>query len=177
VESALRHCGFLGEPLAPGRYHVGERFFEHVTFAGCSPHLVLDPPSAGDWRFTHLRLHQPEPPGLRIAPQRSRPRCPQCRAAHPQWKVQLPAWREDATQGVTCPACGHRCAVAELDWRHYGVAARLLVEVCRVWPGEAMPGDRLLSTLAEETEREWDYAWAESLDSRFRGNDEERGQR
>ena len=162
VTEALRKIGFLGGELAPGRYRVGDDFFRWITFAGCSPHLELEPGEEGQWNFTHLRLHLEPVPGLRIAPQRGRPRCPRCRAAVPEWKARLSQWRLDATDLYACPECGHEGPVAELDWRQYGVAARLLVELCRVWPGEAVPADALLGALEEATARPWSYAWAES---------------
>lgn len=163
VRAVLQGAGFLGPPLEPGRHLVGEAFFNLVTFAGCSPHLQLEPREAGDWAFTHLRLHRPARPELRVAPNRGRPRCPACREPVAGWKEELPTWRPDATRGVTCPECGHRCAVAELDWRRYGVAARLLVEVRRVWPGEAVPAESLLAELEAATGCKWDYAWAEAM--------------
>ncbi len=162
VRQVLRETGLLGEELEPGRHRVGEGFFRWITFAGCSPHLRLEPREAGDWRFTHLRFHLQRRPGLRIALQRGRPRCPRCSAPVPQWQERLPQWRLDATVSHLCEQCGHRGPVAELDWRQYGMAARLSVELCRVWPGEAVPADALLANLEEATARPWAYAWAES---------------
>ncbi len=163
VTEFLRECGFLGEHFAPGRFFVGEAFFSHVTFAGCSPHLQLEPRGEGDWAFTHLRLHQMRRPELRVAANRGRPRCPVCRTPVEGWKTQLSEWRRDAGCEVVCASCGDKVAVAELDWRRYGVAARLLVEVRGVWPGEAVPAETLLATLGEKTGRQWDYAWAEAI--------------
>ncbi len=160
VVEALRGCGFLGAPLEAGRWRAGEGFFDHLTLAGCSPHLVLEPRAAGDRAFTHLRLLEEAPPRLRVAPHRGRPRCPGCRAPVPDWKARLAEWRSDATAPVECPACGARSAAAELDWRRYGVAAPLLMEITCIWPGEAVPSDALLARLQQATGRPWDYAWA-----------------
>ena len=162
VEALLRRSGLLGEPLGGGRFYAGGDFFRHVTFAGCAPHLKLQPDGKGDLDFTHLRLLEEARPRLRVAPLRGRPRCGSCRAAVPGWKSLLPRWREDAIVAWRCPGCGREMPVAELDWRQYGVAARLLVEVRQVWPGEAMPGDALLRMLESESGRAWGYAWAES---------------
>ena len=161
VIAVLRGCGFLGEPLDPGLFRVGGGFFRHITFAGCSPHLKLEPESETDGDFTCLRLWEERVPRLRIAPQRGRPRCPACRTAVAGWKERLSDWKQDATGRWVCPACGKESRVAELDWRQYGVAARLLVEVTRVWPGEALPTDGLLAELGAGTGRAWGFAWAE----------------
>ncbi len=163
VKAVLQETGFLGPSLEPDRHLVGESFFNLVTFAGCSPHLQLEPREPGDQAFTHLRLHRTNQPELRVAPNRGRPRCPACKAPVAGWKEALPGWRPDATRVVACPECDHRCAVAELDWRRYGVAARLLVEVRRVWPGEAVPAETLLAALEAGTGCGWDYAWAEAI--------------
>ena len=162
VEAVLRQCGFLGDSLGEGRYRVGGNFFGQITFAGCSPHLKLEPAEEGDADFTHLRLWEESRPRLKVAPQRGRPRCRGCGAAVPGWKERLPQWQEDATSRWHCAECGSEMRVAELDWRQYGVAARLLVEVRQVWPGEALPGDALLRQLESGTGRSWSYAWAES---------------
>jgi len=162
VEALLRQCGFLGASLGEGRYRVGENFFGHITFAGCSPHLKLEPVDEQDAHFTHLRFRQEIRPRLRVAPQRGCPRCRHCGAAVPGWKERLPQWQEDVTLEWRCAECGSGSRVAELDWRQYGVAARLLVEVRQVWPGEALPGDGLLRQLESGTGRRWAYAWAVS---------------
>jgi len=160
VVALLAEAGLLGAPLEGDRYQAGSGFFRYITFAGCSPRLVLEPPAEGGWAFTHLRLRQEAPPRLRITPRRSRPRCPGCGAPVADWKTAFQSWRRDATQVVTCAACGGEHAVAELDWRRYGVAARLLVEVTRVWPGEAVPDEGLLQRLEAGTGRPWGHAWA-----------------
>ena len=162
VRDILQRCGFLGDELAPGRFQAGADFLAHVTFAGCSPCLELEPPPSGGWNFCHIRLQESERVGLVTAPQRGRPRCPRCRAAVPAWKEMLPRWARDASLAWRCSECGGEMAAAELDWRQYGVAARQLVEICQVWPGEAVPGDGLLRALAEGTAREWRHAWAAS---------------
>lgn len=163
VRELLQACGLLGAPLAENRFLAGEEFFRFITFAGCSPYLQLEPPPGGGLDFCHLSLHQDEyPPVLRIAPQRSRPRCPACRQAVAGWTGLLDAWQHDPLVDWHCDHCGNSVPVAELDWRRYGLAARQRVEIHQVHAGEALPGDNLLALLSEETDRSWDYAWAAS---------------
>ena len=159
--TALRQAGFLGKCLDEDRYAVGEGFFNYLTFAGCSPHLRLEPVEDGDWQFCHVQLHADESPRLRMAPQRGRPRCPACRGNLPGWKDHLVEWKQDGGRTVHCPSCGKKMAVAELDWRQYGLASRCSLEIHQVYPGEALPQDSLLGRLAEATGRMWTYAWAE----------------
>ncbi|WP_456375427.1 hypothetical protein [Thiolapillus sp.] len=162
VIEPLRQAGFLGKSLDENRYAVGEGFFNCMTFAGCSPHLRLDPPVEGDWRFCHVQIHASERPRLRMTPHRGRPRCPVCRAGLADWKKYLDEWKQDASQKLGCVSCGANIAVAELDWRQYGMAARCSVEIHQVYPGEALPQDGLLQLLGKLTGRDWAYAWAES---------------
>ncbi len=162
VVEALRQAGFLGRFLDEDRYAVGEGFFNHMTFAGCSPHLRLEPPEDGGWQFCHVQLHAEESPRLRMVPQRGRPRCPVCRGNLPGWKDRLVEWKQDGSQMVRCASCGVNTAVADLDWRQYGLASRCSVEIHQVYPGEALPQDSLLQRLAQATGREWAYAWVES---------------
>jgi len=63
---------------------------------------------------------------------------------------------------VRCASCGVNTAVADLDWRQYGLASRCSLEIHQVYPGEALPQDSLLQRLAQATGREWAYAWVES---------------
>lgn len=163
ILEALGQIEFLGEALGKGRYRTGSGFFQHISFAGCSPQLQLDAPEDGSWEFCHLQIHgDQQPPPLRIAPLRGRPRCAHCRASIPDWKSLLTGWQGDSSQDWHCEQCGHHSRVAELDWRGYGVGARCSVEIHQVYPGEAMPGDGLLRVLAESTGRTWQHAWAAS---------------
>ncbi len=163
IETVLQKCGFLGDRMEGQRYLVGSAFFQHISFAGCSPHLQLERPAQGGWSFCHIVLHgDQQPPSLHITPQRGRPRCPACRTLVSGWKEQLASWKKDASRQWHCDSCGTTVAVAELDWRQYGFGARCSVEVQQVYPGEAVPGDRLLQLLKQGSGREWRYAWATS---------------
>ncbi len=162
VHELLHLRGFVGAPLEGDRHRAGKTFAAQITYAGCSPHLVLEPPPDDPLACTHVRIFTELPPRLRITPKRGRPRCPGCAAVVKAWEEYLPEWEESAALAWRCPSCGLKTPAAELDWRQYGVAGRLLVEVTRVWPGEALPADALLVALEEATGRLWSYGWAES---------------
>ena len=164
VVLALQQQMFMGEEFAAGRYLVGKNFFDYLSFAGCSPHVPLEPEPTDDLNFAHFSVHWDlPPPPLLVAPQRGRPRCPACRGVIEDWKTLLPGWRRDAAQNHQCARCGDERAVAELDWRRYGVGSSCLIQIHRIYPGEAVPADHLLEALAAAADTSWDYAWAEAM--------------
>ncbi len=165
VIAALTRQGFIGEKHSAGRYLTGVRFFEHISFVGCSPHLPLQPPHRDSLDFCHVSVYGDlQPPPLLVAPHRARPRCPDCRTAVVGWKDLLPEWKTDASRRHHCMHCGKDYAVGALDWRQYGLGARTLVQIHHVYPGEAVPGDALLTALAQAVGCRWGYAWAQRYD-------------
>jgi hypothetical protein len=163
VEQVLRELALIGRGLAPGRYAAGEGFARHVVFAGCSPHLVMEPPPNGSRQFCHVALHGPfDTPRLVTGPNTVKPRCPGCRARFADWREQLATWRLGGA--ARCERCGENWPAHALDWRQHAISARLLVELRNVFPGEASPGDLLMQRLAEATGQPWRYAWAGYLD-------------
>lgn len=159
VIAVLRQLAVIGEPLTPQRFAVGPGFGRHIVFAGCSPYLVTEPPADGGPAFTHLLLHGPlAQPILVTAHGQARPRCPNCRQRIAAG--QIPRNPADNWQ---CRACAKAFSACELDWRHYGLCGRVMVEVVNVFPGEAAPSDALLQALGDATSGPWRHAWAAYL--------------
>lgn len=162
VYECLQALAIAAAPLGPSRYRAGTGFHRHIVFAGCSPHLVLDPPADGSLRFCHVVLHGPFASArLVTGPNTVKPRCPTCRERLGDWRTRLADWQRDLP--ATCSGCGAAYAAGDLDWRGHAVAGRVLVELCNVFPGEAAPSDALLQTLHQVTGRPWRHAWAASL--------------
>ena len=159
----LQQLGMAGGPLGRNTFLVGKDFPSHITFAGCSPHLVVEPPADGSRNFSHITLHGPlEKTRLFTAASRSRPRCPHCRERVKDWMERLPGWLENPTDEWRCPSCGAASNATELDWRQYAAAGRLLLEIHNVFPGEAVPGDALMKAIEDTTGCTWCYGWADS---------------
>lgn len=141
-------------------FAAGDGFSRHVVFAGCSPHLVLQPPADGSLRFCHVVVHGPfAQPQLVTGPNTVKPRCPQCRARFDDWREQLSAWQNGGEQTV-CPACQAISAATQLDWRGHAIGGRVLIELRNVFPGEAGPSDLLMHELEQISALPWHYAWA-----------------
>ena len=162
IPALLQSLGITGAILDENSYLVGENFLRHITFAGCSPHLVLAPPEDGCGNFSHLTLHGPfDRLRLFTTTNRSKPRCPQCRLGITGWQEVLPLWLQDPAASWQCRGCGHTGAVASLDWRQYAAVGRLLLEIHNVFPGEAFPGDVLMREIQTATECSWRHGWAD----------------
>jgi hypothetical protein len=159
----LADAGLIGEPLPgqPGTFRVGEGFLRHVTFLGCSPHLVFDPPQNGGDDFSHVALLGPyDSPRLIVGDNTLAPRCRVCRAAFADWRAEALTWMSHPASAVaTCAACEALQAPAALDWRETAAAARVFVDVRNVFPGECVPGDELLARLDTLTGGPWRFAW------------------
>ena len=165
VIQALADLEIIGEPLDTERYAAGAGFTRHVVFAGCSPHLIMQPPADGSLRFCHVAVHGPyAAPRLVTGPNTVKPRCPHCRARFDDWRQRLATW-QGGHERARCAACGSESLPTALDWRDHAVAGRLLVELRNVFPGEATPSDRLMHELAQCTATAWRYAWAAYTDS------------
>ncbi|MDJ0740292.1 MAG: hypothetical protein QNJ91_11275 [Gammaproteobacteria bacterium] len=165
VLHVLRELDVIADALGPGSYRAGTGFVRHVTYAGCAPALVLEPPADGNRRFCHVAVHGPFPhPRLVTGPNTVKPRCPDCRARFADWRDALQRWRGPDAVAV-CGTCGARHSPHRLDWRQHAISGRVLVELRNVFPGEAAPGDTLLRTLRDATGTAWRYGWAAYLDS------------
>ena len=160
VEQTLHALDVIGHVLGPHTYAAGDGFTRHVIYAGCAPYLVTEPPADGSLQFCHVALHGPHPePRLVTGPNTVPPRCPTCRSRIGAWRERLATWRREAGY-TSCDACGASWAVYALDWREHAIAARYLIELRNVYPGEANPSDRLMTQLRQCSGMAWRHAWA-----------------
>lgn len=162
VAQTLAALGLVGAPLGPDAvFRAGPAFLRHVTFLGCAPHLVLDPPADGGTGFSHVAILGPFPAArLVLGANAAAPRCPACRARLDGWRAALADWVADplATR-ARCGGCGAVHRAADLDWRETAATGRLFVAVRNVFPGEAVPGEELLGALERLGAGSWRYAW------------------
>jgi hypothetical protein len=161
---ALRTLGLIAAPFElHGRIHyrAGERFLELISFLGCMPFLVLDPAEglAGQSHaFCHVAVPAPRPaPTLRTSGGTRAPPCPACAARPASWRAWL--GKEVDDRRLTCPDCRQSFAPSALRWRRTAAYARTWIEVWGVYPSEAVPAKRLLTTLGTVMGTTWDYAY------------------
>jgi hypothetical protein len=140
---------------AQERYPVGEQFLKLVNFLGCSPSVVLDPGQAETGQTAcFLRQHLCADVRFLAAGARPRARCPGCR--EPAAGIATGAY--DAP--FTCGRCGETMPVNALDWRQSAGFGRYFLEIGEVYPHEALPSDKLLSTLQDFSGSGWRYFYA-----------------
>jgi len=161
VTGLLVGQGLLGAPLPGGGFRAGDRLPRLLTFAGCSPHLELEPPPDGSGDFCHVRLHGPLPlPRLVTGPATGAPRCPGCRSRLGDWRPLVAGFNAGGRPAPWhCPECHGVYPLTALRWRHYAAWGRLLVEVHQVFAGEALPGAPMMRALEEGTGVTWSYGW------------------
>ena len=79
IRRVLADLEIIGDTLGPARYAAGAGFSRHVVYAGCSPYLIMQPPSDGGLGFCHVALHGPwGQPQLITGANTVAPRCPEC---------------------------------------------------------------------------------------------------
>jgi hypothetical protein len=148
----------LIEPNSESPYLCGSEFAKLVIFMGCSPHLTFEPPADGGNNYCHVNLHNYQLPRLFTGGQTAPPRCPACRHRIADWKTsinpQQPEWQ--------CPKCDDESDIFHLDWKQSAGAGRFLVEICNIFPGEAVPVDSLMNDLAALTGEAWRYFYTAS---------------
>lgn len=156
----LESLGLLGKPL-PNRDHsflVGPRFLDLVSFMGCSPYVELEPSADSTNDFCHLVIHSLPAPRLMFGMNTRSPRCPACRKPVSESAEQLATKAaKDIQTMLTCHHCAAVSAIKDLRWRGDGGLGRTFIEVCNIFPGEAIPVDGLLNRLGREYGTEWNY--------------------
>jgi len=172
--SVLKTAGIILDELPPESvnghrhdYGIGARFFEQISFLGCSPSLKLEPPSAdavgADAEFCHVSVDCSDEVkflgGTNVRP----PQCPQCKAIDEDWPSVIPLWRK-APEVFTrqCAGCGATKPLHMYNWRRTAGFAALSVHIWGVHQSEAVPNEGLLKDLEALTYCPWEYFYRTS---------------
>lgn len=145
------------------RFLTGERFVDFITFMGCSPYIVFEPPQDGSLNFCHIQfsaIHLQSQ--FRSASGNVFARCPLCGKRLEQWKVALDAWQENpAANIIRCDKCHSEASLYKLGWRHTAGFGRLFIDVFSIYPQEGVPTDSLLGLLHASTGVHWQYFYSD----------------
>ena len=134
-------------------YLCGEKFAQLIVFMGCSPHLVFEPPADGNTSFCHIKIHHHDQIQLLTGQQTAPPRCPNCRKRITDWQNLT----QSPNEKWQCADCNTTSTVSQLDWRQSGGAGKIFIEIKNIFPGEAVPVDRLLGELKTLSNENWRY--------------------
>ena len=172
--ASLRRLGFTGEPFQlAGRTHYlpGKRFLDLVTFLGCSPVILLEPPEDARTdpgiqadKFCHVGLwYAGEQPVFLAGGNTLSPRCRHCRQPQARWQLMISAWESDPSNDQWhCSECANQSRPYELDWRQSAGFGRFFIEIWGIYPAEAVPGEVLLETLSQSTDGPWGFFYLEA---------------
>lgn len=156
----LQQIELCAEPLPqwPDAWAAGDDFMRWISFAGCSSFVNLEPESAGDEAFCHLRLLQSSTDQPLFVAGRSTkaPLCPECKTPWGQWPEAMPRWTGNS-QTFACPNCASDLDPLKLNWRRQAGFGRLLLDFWNIFPGEARPIDGLFSELEKVTGTRWGH--------------------
>ena len=164
VREILSGAGFIGAPL-PGvadAFDVGPELLGLLSFAGCA--VVLSSSTGGhpDEPACHVRILGPESgPRLMWGRNTRGPRCPGCRARLGDWRDRVEDWRERPSLDQPCPSCGWTGPPWRWDWKQEGGFGRLFVLVEEVFPGEAVPTQRLFDLLTRACDCGWRHFYVQ----------------
>jgi len=167
--SILEKAGLVGSKLASDignnntdSFLVGKRFFEQVSFLGCSPSLQLEPPAAelkgADAEFCYVSVDCSDEVKFLGGNNARPPQCTQCKAADNDWRYKLPMWQK-APEVFTsqCANCGATKPLHMFNWRRTAGFAAMSIHIWGVHQSEAVPNEKLLKDLETLTRCPWEY--------------------
>lgn len=153
----------LSLPCGADSYQVGERFFDAFLFLGCSPSIELDPPADGEeGPFCYLQVEQSDHCRL-VVGKNLKGGCPACRSRYRADDLAAAERlaREEGREvpAVVCGQCGTPTEADQIAWRKSAAPARLTISLWNIFEGEAVPSDRLLDLLQQQTGSKWLYSY------------------
>ncbi|WP_353572393.1 hypothetical protein [Candidatus Albibeggiatoa sp. nov. BB20] len=144
-------------------YLVGQQFFQHIMFLGCSPFIQTElPEDVNDMNFCHIEITSSQSETQFFHAQQMRPpRCPHCKNQISHWRIIIKQWQQDKScDSYTCPECQQIVNITELNWRNKAGFGREMISIWGVFEGEAIPNDTFLSQLKQWTGVNWQYCHA-----------------
>lgn len=163
MSDILRELQFIGDKFATrDNYLVGDKFFQHIIFLGCSPFVQTSADTAiDDVNFCHISLVQHPRLQFVHSLQLKPPNCPQCQQIQPNWHPSIQAWRQNINAQHTCLDCGHNCSPLELLWSQRHAAFIIdAIHISGIFAAEAIPSDEFLSKLQLHSQVAWHYCYA-----------------
>lgn len=162
LKGYLQEMQLAGEDLGPGYLAAGPAFLDYLSFLGCAPTVVFEPPSneaIGTGEFYHLGISGPYPePVFRSDRLTYKPKCPHCKTGLDEWRQW---WGEGSCAVQSCPACGEAINPQVINWRRRAGCGRLFVEFLGIHAETVKPVQKLFDELEKHTGAAWQYFFVE----------------
>ena len=150
VLEGLQEIGVIAKANDQSTWMPGEKLMDYITFLGCSPAL-----QRGEIESV-IRLHQREKIFALGGTSTDALRFPDCRHKienAPEIVGNYPApWQ--------CPHCNNHGVFEQINWRRSAAASSLFIEISGVFPKEAVPADKLIAFLRQQTDIDWNWFYA-----------------
>jgi hypothetical protein len=162
VTEALRAISFLGPAIggSDNRFTIGERFFDHISFLGCSPSIKIEPENENDRHFCHIRISQFSSAHFYHGQLTKLPSCSNCKKPLSSLKKKLEDQETAGFEGRWhCEQCDAAGDIKALNWRKTAGYGSFSIEIWSVYPNEAVPSDFLLGTVEKVTSQKWRYIY------------------
>lgn len=159
IFKALLAIGLLTETTCDKHtYLAGKEFINLLTFLGCSPEIKLSPQDGENFCSISIPGYHEDNMLLGYT-STIIPRCPACKHKVNDWKQHIHDWKH-GNHIYHCTECQQQTPVAELNWRQEGGYGHCAIIINHIHPHEAVPADKLLSTLQQASQTEWVYCYA-----------------
>ena len=151
----LISCGLIDRPLGDQAFLAGDRFFQHITFLGCSPSIALLPEQGEN--FLRIDISCYAEPVLFAGSRAHTPLCRYCGKPYAEdWKERIQSAGDSM---LRCAGCGRSKPIAQLNFRRRACYSRSIIRISPVFESEAMPSPQLLEALASAFDMPFRYAY------------------
>jgi len=151
----LSSNGLIGRALSEHKFLAGDRFFQSISFLGCSPSIALQP-QQGEV-YLRIEISSFVRPVLFCAPRAHTPLCRHCgRPFLEDWPLRI----NQSTDGnMVCKSCDLPNRIEQLNFRRRACYSRSVVAFSPVFESEAVPSEQLMQALQSEFATPFRYAY------------------
>ena len=157
LESLLSAIEFIGQKQIESRFQVGNKFLSLLCFMGCSPNIELEPQD--DKPYCYIETETAQKAQFVSGKNRRKVICPECKMA----LQNIDAIFQNKLNNLKeydCPECNkHTFNLNTINWRKSAFFARSWLVVGNIYELEAVPDEKLLTSLKELTGVEWKVAY------------------
>ncbi len=152
LSNFLQQNRFIAAIGRDNHWSPGAKIMDFITFVGCSPAL-----QRGEIESL-IRFHQRDHVFALGGTSIVALRYPGCKHLIQHGAELLARYPEHSNW--QCPECGQQGEITAINWRQSAGFSNLFVEVTRIFPKEAVPSDKLLACLREQSGFQWQWFYS-----------------